>query len=365
MSDQCALDARGNPLPTEDIFPYHSESDDTPLSSSKGLYLLLFHKHLLIVSPEPCRSTRQRQTDKLTQSLAVEKQDEDGNSIPIKVRAPVRKAVRQPNIMVFSSDEDDDDFEVSDSDSDSSDDSDSCPSLVSLDNDEIVAMLPSKTFPANVHRQTMDSGKEEKRKAKHARARKRAKTKKRKQRDDAGAREEPPRKKSHRASAGAVDSEGNPSHAGGSRDGGKTSRTKNLIYLFFEPVDMGADGTVGSPGDRHFKYFHGARKVLTITRAMKSSLNVEAVTANIVKLFEAQSRASTGEWDQAKFDSLLTEWIVATDQPFDTVEKPEFKRLLQYTHHGASLSIPKRDAVRTKIMKMGEYTVEGMRQMFS
>ncbi|KAJ6559622.1 hypothetical protein B0H19DRAFT_905208, partial [Mycena capillaripes] len=63
---------------------------------------------------------------------------------------------------------------------------------------------------------------------------------------------------------------------------------------------------------------------------------VETATANIVKLFEAQSRASTGEWNQAKFESLLTEWIVATDQPFDTVEQPEFRRLLQYTHHGAT-----------------------------
>jgi hypothetical protein len=77
------------------------------------------------------------------------------------------------------------------------------------------------------------------------------------------------------------------------------------------------------------------------------------------------SLVSQGEWDQAKFESLLSEWIVATDQPFDAVEKPEFRTLLQYTHHGASLRIPKRDSMRTKIMKMGEDTVEGMRQMFS
>ncbi|KAJ7833665.1 hypothetical protein B0H13DRAFT_1914471 [Mycena leptocephala] len=297
MSNQCALDARGNPLPTEDIVFYHSESDDTPLLSSKGLYLLLFHKHLLIVSPEPRRSTRQRQTDKLTQSLAAEKQDKDGNSIPTKVRAPVRKAVRQPNTVVFSSDEDDNDFEGSSSDSDSSDDSDSCPSLMSLDNDEIAAMLPSKTFPANVYRLTTDSRKEEeKRKAKNAKAWERAKTKKCKQRGDAG--EEPPRKKSHRVSAGAVDSEGNPSHAGGSKDGGKASRTKNLIYLFFEPVDMGANGTVGSPGNRHYKCFHGARKVLTITRAMKSSLNglqshLRTKFPIMHRFYEAMSRRST------------------------------------------------------------------------
>ncbi|KAJ6607260.1 hypothetical protein B0H10DRAFT_1741317, partial [Mycena sp. CBHHK59/15] len=156
---------------------------------------------------------------------------------------------------------------------------------------------------------------------------------------------------------------------------------RNLIYMFYESVDKGADGTAGSPGDKHFKCYHGNRNVLTITRAMKYSLNglqshlrskfpimyhlyeamsrrstpptqeeidlargaavmdataaseylgrVEVATANIVKLFEAQSQASTGEWDQAKFESLLMEWIVSTDQPFDTVEKPEFRRLLQ------------------------------------
>jgi hypothetical protein len=142
-------------------------------------------------------------------------------------------------------------------------------------------------------------------------------------------------------------------------------KTKNLIYLFYERVDKGADGTAGSPGDKHYKCYHGNRKVLTITRAMKSSLNgmyslqhgkdprsccaglqthlrskfpimyrlyeamshrqspptqeeidlasgatvmdaaaaaeylgkVETATANIVKLFEAQSRASTVRWD--------------------------------------------------------------------
>ncbi|KAJ6454441.1 hypothetical protein C8R47DRAFT_997278 [Mycena vitilis] len=206
--------------------------------------------------------------------------------------------------------------------------------------------------------------------------------------------------------------------------------------MFYESVTKAADGTAGSPGDKHYKCYHGARKVLTITRAMKSSLNglqthlrtkfpimhrlyeamsrrqtpptqeeidlargasvmdaaaaaeylgkVEAVTANIVKLFEAQVRSSTvrqtllsleyliacsrhtqGDWDQAKFESLLTEWIVATDQPFDSVEQVEFRNLLQYTHHGATLRIPRRDAVRTRIMKLGEDTIEGMRLMFA
>jgi hypothetical protein len=37
-------------------------------------------------------------------------------------------------------------------------------------------------------------------------------------------------------------------------------------------------------------------------------------------------------WDQEKFEQLLTEWMVACDQPFEEVEQPEFRRLLEYTH---------------------------------
>lgn len=99
-------------------------------------------------------------------------------------------------------------------------------------------MLPSKTFPANVYRPTTDSRKEEeKRKAKNAKARERAKTKKRKQRGDAG--EEPPRKKSHRVSAGAVDSEGNPLHAGGSKDGGKVCVLMQLTIVLIPDYPSG------------------------------------------------------------------------------------------------------------------------------
>ena len=49
--------------------------------------------------------------------------------------------------------------------------------------------------------------------------------------------------------------------------------TKNPIYLFYEQVDTAADGTPGKDGDKHYKCHLGGRKVLTITRAMKSSLN--------------------------------------------------------------------------------------------
>lgn len=36
---------------------------------------------------------------------------------------------------------------------------------------------------------------------------------------------------------------------------------------------MNANGTPGKEGDKHYKCYHGTRKILTITRAMRSSLN--------------------------------------------------------------------------------------------
>jgi hypothetical protein len=70
-------------------------------------------------------------------------------------------------------------------------------------------------------------------------------------------------------------------------------------------------------------------------------------------------------WNQEEFEKLLTRWIVACDQPFDEVEKPEFCCLLEYTHLRQSLHIPHRSAIRTCIMKMGEETLEGVKKMIA
>ena len=53
----------------------------------------------------------------------------------------------------------------------------------------------------------------------------------------------------------------------------KESGKRNPIYLFYEIVSKNAEGQVGKPCDKHYKCYHGNRKVLTITRAMRSSLN--------------------------------------------------------------------------------------------
>lgn len=68
-------------------------------------------------------------------------------------------------------------------------------------------------------------------------------------------------------------------------------------------------------------------------------------------------------WDQAEFEKLLIEWIIACDQPFEEVERPEFQRLLEYTHVTSGLHIPSRTTVQRRILKMGEDTVEGTKEL--
>ncbi len=72
-----------------------------------------------------------------------------------------------------------------------------------------------------------------------------------------------------------------------------------------------------------------------------------------------------GPWDQAKFKEMLAKWIVTTNQPFYTVDKPEFCGLLTYTHHPSlDLKIPHHDTVKAQIMKMGDEVVEATKHMF-
>jgi hypothetical protein len=43
----------------------------------------------------------------------------------------------------------------------------------------------------------------------------------------------------------------------------------------------------------------------------------------------------------------VAEWIVACDQPFNEVEKPEFLTMMNYAHHtGVPMNIPKRGSIK-------------------
>ena len=73
-----------------------------------------------------------------------------------------------------------------------------------------------------------------------------------------------------------------------------------------------------------------------------------------------------GPWDQEMFKDLLAKWIVATDQPFSTVDEPEFCTLLAYAHHPSpELKIPHRNAVKRCVMKMGEDTVDATKELLA
>jgi hypothetical protein len=37
------------------------------------------------------------------------------------------------------------------------------------------------------------------------------------------------------------------------------------------------------------------------------------------------------EWNQEEFERLLAEWVVVCDQPFDEVDEPAFRCLLEYS----------------------------------
>jgi hypothetical protein len=69
-------------------------------------------------------------------------------------------------------------------------------------------------------------------------------------------------------------------------------------------------------------------------------------------------------FDLETFKKYVAEWVVACDQPFEEVERPELHRLLEYTHLGSKpLDIPHRGALRDRVMRMGRDTVEGIKDM--
>ncbi|KAF8976201.1 hypothetical protein BDQ17DRAFT_1441224 [Cyathus striatus] len=186
----------------------------------------------------------------------------------------------------------------------------------------------------------------------------------------------------------------------------KFKMTGNPIYFFYKDSTINSKNSVGNLGDKHYKCYHGGQRVLTITKAMRCSLNglignlktankiIEGITQeeidiasgkialsesnaagfleqlekqseNIQKAFTKQEEHSKGPWDQEKFEQLLAGWVVTCDQPFEEVERPEFRRLLEYVFRGTSIKIPGRYALKWHIIKLCEEGVEGLKLEFS
>ncbi|KAJ7429252.1 hypothetical protein B0H11DRAFT_2266386 [Mycena galericulata] len=360
MSDQCALNADGSLRDASEIDFYESESDTKTLPAS---------------SAELRRGTWKRDTDRLAESLAAQKADDDGNPF---VEVPKRRArastARVKAVPESVSDQEDDDYDLPDLvDASDSEDSDG---EMEIDNDEIASFLLSKTVPGR----SKSANSKPQTRGKTTSAAKRKHTS-----ESASA---PAPKRTNRATVEEVEDEDDPP---------AKPATKNPIYLFYEVVSRNSVGYAGAPGDKHYKCFHGNRQIITVSKASRSNLTklirhlknnfpimhrlylalytrgqppteeevklaqgaipvdgtaakeylgkVETTTSNIIKGLEQQAKKVHGDFDQATFDRLLAEWIVACDQPFE-VEKPEFIRLMEYTHHGSTLDfrIPGRDS---------------------
>ncbi|SJL18443.1 uncharacterized protein ARMOST_22032 [Armillaria ostoyae] len=393
--DQCALNADGTLKDASEITFYLDADSVTPLvpGPSDAPAAEALHR---------C-GQHHKKTAKLSASLIAEQQDEDGNpvlpSVPRKRR--LRKAKGKAKARadgVIDIDEDDDDYEdtdaeLDDGETDTSDEDDSA-----IPNKELASMLPSKTIPLG--------GKP----AEHQ-LRKASKTK-------------PPKKRQHVAEEeGSTSRDTTPRVVPDSQPSTSNvrSKKKSAIHYFFELVRVDAKGNTfqGAPGDKHYRCHHGQCKIITILGTSRSNLTtlvnhlkhhfpamhrlymilhdrkdppteeeieiangtrkldatsaasylkkLELASENIIQAFQRQTVQAAGEWDQEKFKRLLLEWIVACDQPFEEVERPEFWSLLIYTHHPAPepLNIPSRTTVQRKIMKMGEDVVSSLRQMFS
>ncbi|KAN0131304.1 Ribonuclease H-like domain containing protein [Lactarius tabidus] len=374
------MQSPSNPATKDDFEWYHSEGDDKPMQVAPGVQVADKSEAQVLV-----RGQRRGRAAKMAEALQYEKEDEDGN--PIQHHATARsfrkprqaKRQRISTISVApSSDEDDEDFKAplesgSDDDTGSWDD----PS-----NTEVADILPSKTIP------TTGRGASSKRKrSTHGVAIEEIEG-------------EGPHQMSNRSKTSTnhtIDKNGIVGcHHQGEKISGraKSMATRNPIYYFYERVERNANGEIGNAGDKHYRCFHGNRKVVTITKKMKYSLNgvighlkstsslmyrlylvmkecspaqitqeeievasgkklldpasdflskLESANENIRRAFDKQVEAATSPWDQEKFEYLLAKWVVATDQPFDTVDQPEFRDLMTYAHHPLpSLKIPHR-----------------------
>ncbi|KAH9160626.1 hypothetical protein EDB89DRAFT_871052 [Lactarius sanguifluus] len=412
MTDQPALGPDGQLLDASKMKWYNDPDDAQPIEPTPSAASTPGDQR------RPVRTTTGG--TRLAEAIAAEKLDEFGNPVQSSrrrttgIRSPnhrasaKRKRTTADNATTVDTDTEDKTFigPVTSGGSDDGSDSDD----VDIGNKEIADMLPSMTVPEVKSRK--GHALKPKRKANTTAApAKKART--------CSVRAEQVEDEdslystaTRNATISPMSSFPNPTKKAG-------STKKSPIYLFYEIVANGADGTPGDDGDVHYRCLHGAHKVCTIKKSMRSNLNtlvnnlrvhvksmyqlycvlkdrdgpptpdeidiastkrqldgnaaaeyllkLEQSSENIKKAFQDQRARVAGPWDQEKFEQLLTEWIIACDQPFDEVEKPEFIAMMNATHRAASggpLKIPKREGIKRRVMKMGEETIEGVREMF-
>ncbi|SJK99091.1 uncharacterized protein ARMOST_02377 [Armillaria ostoyae] len=406
-SDQCALDTDGRLKPAAQIDFYFDKDDDVPMAGPA------------VGTKGHSRMRRSNTGGRLKELVDAEMRDEHGQlTAPPKTRRCTKRKKGKRKMQAKSNDTlDGAASESNDSAFAADDDSESCTDTSESDrevtNNEIADILPSKTVPDNVQSKrkhvTVEEIEDDENIASNSISDKSKKAHRYIIEDDSEDDDNSPAPQSDQPSVPAK----------------RTCKVgkHNPIYYFYEEVLLNAEGKPGNKGDKHFKCYHGNRKVLTITKAMKGSLNglvghlktcsapmyrmfsalrahldkspnaailqdeieiangskkldaqaaemylkqMESESENIIHAFKKQSMDAKGDWDQDKFERLLAEWLVACDQPFEEVDRPEFRNLLSYAHHHSleDLHIPHRDAIRRQIMKMGEDSIEETRKMF-
>ncbi|KAJ7455600.1 hypothetical protein B0H11DRAFT_2322331 [Mycena galericulata] len=264
-SDQCAVGPDGQLLPASAIVWYDDPDDKIPLPSASDTVL-------------EGRGHRQKSTSKLAASLRAEKEDDDGNFIPVRPRRRRASAMqaKATGSSVASKnaydpldvdDSDDEDFETDGAESSDIEEVDA--NGISME--EISEILPSKTIPERPGRSGTRPQLRSSKKGKSTKAKG-----KRKQRslptDGEESDSAPPTKISRTTTVETVTDDGNP----GSSNTGIThprERLRNPVYNFFEESRVNKYGVPGDTGDKHYKCCHGSRKIITVKKSQKHSVN--------------------------------------------------------------------------------------------
>lgn len=101
----------------------------------------------------------------------------------------------------------------------------------------------------------------------------------------------------------------------------------------------------------------------TLEAAFARQTEIKVVQSNYSLTFSITYIYHQTPWDQALFERKITEWVAADDIPFAEIEKPYFRALMQYASRSADLKIPSPDGIRRRVLKMGDDSVDNLKQL--
>ncbi|KZW00766.1 hypothetical protein EXIGLDRAFT_694744 [Exidia glandulosa HHB12029] len=120
--------------------------------------------------------------------------------------------------------------------------------------------------------------------------------------------------------------------------------------------------TEGPASEEHIAMAQGSKPMNEKdTNTLLRSLDEKRETLD--KAWARQREAQTEEFNQKKFEALLVDWVVASDQPFTEPEQPQFKAMLEYLHTRGELKIPGRTTIKDRVMGLGSVTVGKVKEM--